>query len=85
MLFITALARPREIGYKTNQLDSSPPNGVWLGARLSEWIILIRGIPSILGHNEPLSSLRQGPMAALMNSRDNLSTKAVVTKRWMAW
>ena len=72
MLFITALARPKEIGHKTSQLDPSPPNGVRLGTRLSEWIILIRGIPSILGHNESLSSLRQGPMAALMKSRDNL-------------
>jgi hypothetical protein len=74
LLFITALARPQEIGYNVDQLDPPTPPGVRLGTRLSEWIILIRGIPSVLSHNESLSLLRQGPMAIIITSQDNCWT-----------
>jgi hypothetical protein len=69
-----ALARPRDIDYKASQLDPSTLTGLHFDALLSEWIILVHGIPSILNHNESLLSLRQGPMATLLESRDNFST-----------
>jgi hypothetical protein len=74
LLFMIALARPREIGYKASQLAPSTLTGLGFDALLSEWIILVHGIPSILSHKESLSSLRQGPMAILLKSRDNFST-----------
>jgi len=69
-----ALARPRENGNNVIQLDPFTPTGPPLSALLSEWIILVRGMPSILYHKESLSSLKHGPMATIMKLRDNLRT-----------
>jgi hypothetical protein len=70
LLFMLALARPRETYSNSHSLDppalnTSSPD---LGTLLTEWIILVRGIPSILSDPELVSSLRQGPISALFNS-----------------
>ena len=69
LLFITTFARPTESAVspgpsKNNQID------VWLGFHLSEWIILIRGLPSIVGYSEFRIALFNGPLAPMMSAGD---------------
>jgi hypothetical protein len=64
LLFITSFARPPESDDKPNQPNH--PAHIWLDYQLSEWIILIKGIPSILTYNEFRSALQNGPVAPLM-------------------
>ncbi|KAJ5306394.1 hypothetical protein PENANT_c017G06829 [Penicillium antarcticum] len=73
LLFITSFARPTESDNRPNQANN--PAHVWLGYRLSEWIILIKGLPSILTYDEFRSALENGPVAPLMKDTDDHSAQ----------
>ena len=75
LLFITALSRPPEIFSKSDRSTSETDADVWLDLQLSEWIILTKGLPSIVQQSELLQTLRQGPLAPLMTIRDNAPLK----------
>ncbi|CAG7960127.1 unnamed protein product [Penicillium salamii] len=69
LLFITTFARPAESALspgpsRATQID------VWLGFHLSEWVILIQGLPSIVGYSEFRAALSNGPLAPLMSAGD---------------
>lgn len=49
--------------------------GIWLDFQLAEWIILIKGLPSIVNQSELLPVLRQGPMSPLIKARESIYTK----------
>jgi hypothetical protein len=68
LLFITYLAQPHEVDHAASELELHIYASRELSSRLSEWIILIRGLPSILGHNESREVLRNGPLAAIMRA-----------------
>ncbi|KAJ5948122.1 hypothetical protein N7466_001137 [Penicillium verhagenii] len=71
LLFITSFSRPSKNPFPLNQPNITTGIGTWLDFQLSEWTILIKGLPSIVYHSELLPILRQGPMSPLMTAGDN--------------
>ncbi|KAJ6007795.1 hypothetical protein N7540_011771 [Penicillium herquei] len=74
LLFIVSLSRPSEIFHQAAQPGSSVDVGLWLDLQISEWIILTKGLPSIVQHEELLATLREGPLAPIMTLRHHMST-----------
>ncbi|KAJ5146985.1 hypothetical protein N7526_000337 [Penicillium atrosanguineum] len=75
LLFITSFSRPSKNPFPSDQPDVSMGTGIWLDFQLSEWIILIKGLPSIVNHSELLPVLRHGPMSPLMKARESMCKK----------
>lgn len=69
LLFITVFARPPEPAISPGQPQQSTNTDVWLSFQLSEWIILIKGLPSIFGYTDLRTALYNGPLATLINVR----------------
>ncbi|KAJ5864590.1 uncharacterized protein N7529_006506 [Penicillium soppii] len=69
LLFITTFARPPDSALQLGQPQNSTNVGVWLSFHLSEWVILIKGLPSIVAYNEFRTALYNGPLATLMNAQ----------------
>jgi hypothetical protein len=66
-------SQPAEISHNASEsITSVDADGWWLSFQLSEWIILIKGLPFIIGHNTLLETLRQGPVAVLIIPQDKM-------------
>lgn len=65
LLFIITFARPTKPTLSLGQPRTAQIN-LWLSFHLSEWIILIKGLPSIVGYSEFRTILRAGPLGPLM-------------------
>jgi len=76
LLFITTFARPPETTLSLGQQQQSTHSDIWLGFHLSEWVILIKGLPSIVAYNDFRAALTKGPLAPLMNARNRDPTDA---------
>jgi hypothetical protein len=74
LLFITAFARPPEPVLSLSQPQQYRHTDVWLSFHLSEWIILIKGLPSIIAYNDFRAALLNGPLATLMEIRNHSPT-----------
>ncbi|CAG7926921.1 unnamed protein product [Penicillium olsonii] len=79
LLFITTFARPAESALSPGPSKATQIE-VWLGFHLSEWVILIRGLPSIVGYTEFRAALSNGPLASLMTAGDRARANAEIIK-----
>lgn len=73
VLFMTSLARPRD----DETRDSGNP-GLGIGSRVSEWMNLIRGVPSILDHPEIKVWLENGPMVTILQRRNVMEVLSII-------
>jgi hypothetical protein len=85
LLFITSVSRPSKNPFASTHPDISMGSGTWLDFQLSEWIILIKGLPSIINHSELLPVLMQGPMSPLMKTQGILCQKENYDPERNAW
>jgi hypothetical protein len=69
LLFVTAIARPPEPALSLSQPQHSTSTDVWLSFHLSELIILIKGLPSIVKYTDLGAVLYNGPLGALMQTQ----------------